>query len=105
MKLRRSSISGLAILAASIVFPAAATRAQGKQGPIAPKPGAAVQKAPDSTIRVRIALVNAPVTVTDAKGELVLDLQQNNFHVSDNGVEQAIETFDLAGEPLSAVLV
>jgi VWFA-related protein len=75
------------------------------QGPIAPKPGAPVQKAPESAIRVKVALVNAPVAVHDAKGELILDLKQENFHVLDNGVEQKIETFDLGGEPLSAVLV
>ena len=63
-------------------------RAQDTQGPIAPKPGATVQKAPENAIRVRVALVNAPVTVHDAKGELVLDLQKKDFHVLDNGVEQ-----------------
>jgi VWFA-related protein len=50
-------------------------------------------------------LVNAPVVVTDAKGELVLDLQKGDFHVLDNGVSQTIDSFDLGGEPLSAVLV
>ena len=105
MILRRFYIGGLAILAAWTVFPSAAVRAQGTQGPIAPKPGTTVQKAPDNAIRVRVALVNAPVAVTDAKGELILDLQQKDFHVFDNGVEQTIETFDLGGEPLSAVLV
>src|SRR5712664_4977057 len=79
--------------------------AQGTQGPIAPKPGTTVQKAPESTIRLKVALVNAPVAVHDAKGELVLDLQQNDFHVLDNGIAQKIESFDLGGEPLSAVLV
>jgi VWFA-related protein len=64
-----------------------------------------VQEAPDNAIRIKVALVNAPVTVHDAKGELVLDLKKENFHVLDNGVEQNIETFDLGGEPLSAVLV
>jgi VWFA-related protein len=96
---------GLATLAAWMLFPAAAAHAQGTQGPIAPKPGTTVQKAPNNAIRVRVALVNAPVAVTDAKGELILDLQQKDFQVFDNGVEQTIETFDLGGEPLSAVLV
>jgi VWFA-related protein len=49
--------------------------------------------------------VNAPVAVHDAKGELVLDLEKKDFQVLDNGVTQNIETFDLGGEPLSAVLV
>jgi len=80
-------------------------RAQGTQGPIAPKPGTTVQKAPEGTIRVKVALVNAPVAVHDAKGELVLDLEQKDFHVLDNGIAQHIESFDLGGEPLTAVLV
>jgi VWFA-related protein len=105
MTLRRSFVTGLATFCAWMLFPAAATHAQSTQGPIAPKPGTTVQKAPDNTIRVRVALVNAPVAVTDAKGELILDLQQKDFHVYDNSVEQTIETFDLGGEPLSAVLV
>jgi VWFA-related protein len=93
------------MLVASILFSTVNARAQGTQGPIAPKPGTTVQKAPESTIRVKVALVNAPVAVHDAKGELVLDLQQKDFHVLDNGVAQNIESFDLGGEPLSAVLV
>ncbi|MBZ5697178.1 MAG: VWA domain-containing protein [Acidobacteriia bacterium] len=105
MSLRRAFAIGLALIAAWLVFSTAPARAQGSQGPIAPKPGAPVQKAPDNAIRVRVALVNAPVTVHDAKGELVLDLKKENLHVFDNGVEQNIETFDLGGEPLSAVLV
>lgn len=56
-------------------------------------------------IRVRVELVRAPVVVIDAKGEPVLDLQQKDFHVVDEGVDQTIESFDLGGEPISAVLV
>jgi VWFA-related protein len=102
---RRVLATGLAALAAWAAFSAAPMRAQGSQGPIAPKPGTTVQKPPEGTIRVKVALVNAPVAVHDAKGELVLDLEQKDFHVLDNGVVQNIESFDLGGEPLSAVLV
>src|ERR1700681_578849 len=105
MTLRRSLVTGVALLAAWAAFPTEAARAQGTQGPIAPKAVTTVQKAPDSSIRVRVALVNAPVAVADVKGELILDLQQKDFHVFDNGIEQTIESFDLGGEPLSAVLL
>ncbi len=54
---------------------------------------------------MKIAVVNAPVAVSDAKGELILDLEKKDFHVFDNGVEQTIDTFDLGGEPLSVVLL
>ena len=105
MTLRRAFASGLATLALWIVFPLTPLAAQGTQGPIAPKSGATVQKPPDNAIRVRVALVSMPVAVQDSKGEMVLDLQKMDFHVLDNGVEQTVESFDLGGEPLSAVLV
>jgi VWFA-related protein len=92
----------LALVAAFATAPALA---QQIQGPIAPKPGTVVQNPPPGSIRVKVALVTAPVAVHDAKGELVLDLQKNDFHVADNGVEQSVESFDFGGEPLSAVLV
>src|ERR1700738_1397216 len=105
MTLRRAFVAGIALLAGGIALCGASAHSQGKPGPIAPKPGDTVQKAPENTIRVKVAEVNVPVAVHDANGELVLDLQQKDFHVLDNGFEQKIDTFDLGTEPLSAVLV
>jgi len=105
MSLRRSISVCLATLAAGIVFAATPARPQQTQGPIAPKPGTPVQQAPEGTIRVRVALVRAPVIVIDGKGEPILDLQQKDFRVLDDGADQMIESIDLGGEPLSAVLV
>lgn len=105
MKARRSLVPGLAVLVVLSGFAAIFARAQDAQGPVAPKPGATVQKPPEGAIRVRVALVNTPVSVRDSKNELVLDLQKENFRVLDNGVPQTIDTFDLGGEPLSAVLL
>jgi VWFA-related protein len=45
------------------------------------------------------------VTVTDSNGEFVLDLEQKDFHVLDDGIEQTIDHWDLSGEPLAVVLV
>src|SRR2546428_6732712 len=89
-------LAGFALLAA---YPALAQTS----GPIAPKPGQAVQKPPqgapqkppDQSIRVRVDLVNTPVVVRDARGELVLDLLENNFRVFDNGVQQKLEGFHI----------
>lgn len=82
------------------------TRAQAPAGPLPPKPGAPVQKAPQAPpIRVRVELVTTPITVRDASGELVMDLNARDFHVYDNGVEQKIEHFDIGGDPLSVVIV
>ena len=96
----------LATLTAGMVFAALpAARSQQTRGPITPKTGEPVQQAPEGTIRVRVELVRAPVVVIDAKGEPVLDLQQKDFHVVDEDADQTIESFDLGGDPVSAVLV
>jgi VWFA-related protein len=106
MTLRRSLAIFLTALASGMVLAAPpAARPQQVQGPIAPKPDKPMQQSPEGTIRVRVALVSAPVVVIDAKGESVLDLQQKDFHVLDDGVDQTIESFELGGEPLSAVFV
>lgn len=56
-------------------------------------------------IRVETREVIAPVTITDLKGEIVFDLSQNDFQVFDDGVEQAINQWDLGGDPLAVVLI
>lgn len=106
MTLRRITETCLAGLAAATLLVApAGMRAQETPGPIAPKPGTPIQQPPQGTIRVRVALVRAPVVVVDSKGEPVLDLAQKDFHVRDEGTEQTIESFDLGGEHVSAVFV
>jgi VWFA-related protein len=94
-----------AAVASSFLFVTLPARTQQTQGPITPKAGTPVQQPPEGAIRVNVALVNTPVIVHDAKGNLVLDLNQKDFHVLDNGTPQAIESLDLGGAPLSAVLV
>lgn len=81
---------------------------QAPAGPVRTKPGAPVQQPPKrepGQIRVKVELVNTPVTVRDARGEMLLDLEKKDFRVFDDGVEQQIEHFDLGGDPISAVLV
>jgi VWFA-related protein len=90
-----------------VLFTASIARAQAPAGPISPQPGAALQQAPpQSKLKAQVTLVDMPVTVRNAKGEMVHTLEVQNFHVTDNGVEQKIIRFDLGTEPLSvAVLV
>lgn len=64
-----------------------------------------VQEPPAGAIRVRVEVVTAPVVVVGANGEPIVDLQQKDFHVLDDGADQTIESFELGGEPVSAVLV
>lgn len=90
---------------ASIAFMAltlgARTRAQNRSGP-APQ-----QKPPTAKTEIRVVTneVTVPVTVTDKSGEFVLDLQQKDFHVFDDGVPQTIDHWELGGDPLAVALV
>jgi VWFA-related protein len=82
--------------------------AQSPEGPIAPRPGAPVQQAPpeaQAKLVVRVSLVNTPVTVRDARGEIVANLEMKDFRITDNGVEQKISHFDLGGDPISLVVL
>jgi VWFA-related protein len=53
----------------------------------------------------RVTLVNTPVTVKDASGQLVDTLDAKDFEVTDNGVPQQIAHLDLGGDPLSIVFL
>jgi VWFA-related protein len=56
-------------------------------------------------LKVRVSLVNTPVTVRDRSGQMIHDLDAKNFVVTDNGVTQKITQFDLGGDPLSVVIL
>src|SRR5271169_544847 len=87
---------------------AGASRAQAPEGPMAPRPGQPIQQAPpdaQAKLKVQVALVNMPVTVRNAKGEMVHDLDAKDFRITDNGVEQKILHFDLGGDPVSVVIL
>jgi VWFA-related protein len=81
-----------------------AVHAQAPEGPMTPQPGAQIQKAPPK-IKVQTVLVNTPVTVRNEKGEMVHDLEESDFRVTDNGVPQKIIHFNLGGDPISLVVV
>src|ERR1700722_10376877 len=84
------------------------TSAQAPEGPMAPKPGSAVQQPPpevEARLKVRVPLGNPPVTVRDRSGQMIHNLDARNFTVTDNGVAQKITHFDLGGDPLSVVIL
>jgi VWFA-related protein len=60
---------------------------------------------PRARIRTTVALVVVPVTVKDSAGELVTDLQQNDFRVFEDGVEQPIVLFTTDAFDLSAAIL
>jgi len=102
--MRFSIINSLAVLGPLTL--ATFAYGQAPAGPIAQQPGVTVQLAPTaSTIKLRSILVNTPVTVRDASGEMVHTLEAKDFRITDNGVQQTIMHFDLGGDPISLVIV
>jgi Ca-activated chloride channel homolog len=60
---------------------------------------------PETTIKVDVKLVNVFVTVTDAHGSPVANLQKENFLLKEDGKEQKIAIFDKESAlPLSIAL-
>jgi len=96
-----ASCLGMAFLLASLA--AVRAGAQLPEGPMTPQPGLPVQK--EAPIKVRTVLVNTPVTVRNQKGEMVHNLEESDFRITDNGVPQKITHFNLGGDPISLVVV
>lgn len=99
MKISKTS-SGL--LLSALVF-AVSVHGQAPEGPMTPQAGVPIQQGPK--IKVRSLLVTTPVTVRNEKGEMVHDLEQSDFRITDNGVPQRITHFNLGGDPISLVVV
>ena len=98
-------MGALTLCAALALVPTIAA-AQAPPGGIKPTPGLPIQQGPpQQPIRVKVQVVSAPVVVRDAKGEMVTDLDELNFKIFDNGVQQRIEHFDMGGDALSVVLL
>ena len=56
-------------------------------------------------IRTTVSLVVVPVTVKDSSGELVTDLQQNEFRIFEDSIEKPITLFSVDPFPLSAAVL
>jgi VWFA-related protein len=97
-------IAQVCVVAAAMGILPPAMRAQAQEGPMTPSPGIELQKAPPG-FKLQSLLVNTPVTVRNASGEMVHNLQATDFRILDNGVEQKITHFDLGGDPISLVVV
>jgi VWFA-related protein len=73
-----------------------------------PRPDVTIQQPPkhsDTTIKAKVVLVNAPVTVRDSKDQMVTSLEAKDFQLTDHGVAQTITHFDVGGDPISLVVV
>jgi VWFA-related protein len=60
---------------------------------------------PRARIRTTVSEVIVPVTVKNGAGELVTDLQQRDFRIFEDGVEQRISSFSMDAFPLSAAVL
>jgi len=60
---------------------------------------------PRARIRTTVSLVVVPVTVKNGAGELVSDLQQKDFRIFEDGIEQQIALFSVDAFPLSAAVL
>ncbi len=91
-----------------LAFVCVPARAQAPAGPLTPKPGVELQQPPkeaQAKVKVQVALVNTPVTVRSASGEMIHNLEAKDFQITDNGVAQKISHFDLGGDPISLVVL
>jgi VWFA-related protein len=101
-------VAALLTVANLLAFAGIQAHAQAPSGPLTPKPGADVQQPPkdaQSKLKVRVSLVNTPVTVRNSRGEMVHNLEAQDFQVTDNGAPQKISHFDLGGDPISMVIL
>jgi len=59
----------------------------------------------DDVIRVNTTLITVPVSVMDRQGRFIPDLQQSDFHLFEEGVEQEIAFFEAADKPFTVALL
>ena len=77
-------------------------------GPMVPRPDVSIQQAPkraDTTLKAKVVLVNAPVTVRNSKDQIVTSFEAKDFQLTDHGVPQKISHFDVGTDPLSLVVL
>jgi hypothetical protein len=108
MKLSRNAVFFLLILAAPVqgqqasrpVTPAASSE---PQSPVTVQSQEDV--GPGDVVRVTASMVSVPVSVIDRQGKYVVDLQQKDFRIYEDGVEQSISLFSNVDQPFSVVLL
>jgi len=69
------------------------------------QPGTKTVDDPDEVIKVETNLVTMPVSVLDREGRFVTGLQQKDFRVFENGVEQKVDYFQSVEQPFTVILM
>lgn len=64
-----------------------------------------IEGMPDYSIKVDVPLVTVPVSVTTKDGQFISNLQETNFKIFEDGVPQAVTSFNKTDAPITAVLL
>ena len=59
----------------------------------------------DDVLRINTTLVMVPVSITDRNGRYIADLQKDDFHIYEEGVEQQVAYFATVEKPFTVVLM
>ena len=59
----------------------------------------------DDVLRISTNLVTVPISVMDRQGKFVPDLNESQFHLFEDGVEQRIAFFESAAKPFTVALL
>jgi len=95
-------IKALALMVALCAAGPNAVKAQDvATGPTVPPSPYSQSNGKQKTLQTETELVLVPVTVTDPVGRLVTGMEQNNFRVFEDGVEQEIVKFESEDVPVS----
>lgn len=94
----------LALTLQAIPAPAPQSPTPAPPAPQAPAPQAPPEK-PSQVFRASVEVVSLNVTVTDAQGHYVTDLDQNNFSVFEDGAKQDITQFNRTNLPIALSLL
>ena len=80
------------------------TPATSASSPVVSEPGPE-EVGDGDVVRVETSLVTVPVSVLDRQGRFVANMQRDDFHIFENGVEQAIAYFEPAEKPFTVALL
>lgn len=64
-----------------------------------------IEGMPDYSIKVDVPVVNLDVLVTTKDGQFIPGLHQENFKISEDGVEQKVTSFNQSEAPITAVML
>ncbi|HYJ91995.1 MAG TPA: VWA domain-containing protein [Pyrinomonadaceae bacterium] len=67
--------------------------------------GTVLKPGEDEVVRIDTNLVTMPVSVLDREGRFISGLQQKDFRIFENGVEQKVEYFQSVEQPFTVILM